>query len=90
LPEAPRGFRRRRIAKHVEDSWFSWIGGMSADDPFYYRVHSPVVLVEYDNHPGIFLDNDDPEPFHVHTIVRTPNGGDYGKDLLAQHYAHHH
>jgi hypothetical protein len=26
--------------------------------------------------PGIFLDNPKPEPFHIHTIVRTPNGND--------------
>ncbi|MGL5852617.1 MAG: DUF3500 domain-containing protein, partial [Phycicoccus sp.] len=57
---------------------------------FYYRVHSPVLLIEYDNHPGIFLDNPEPERFHVHTIVREPNGNDYGKNLLAQHYAQHH
>ena len=24
---------------------------------------------------------------HIHTVVRTPNGNDYGKDLLAQHLA---
>jgi hypothetical protein len=48
-----------------------------------------VLLAEYDNHAGIFLDNTEPEPFHVHTVVRTPNGGDYGKDLLRQHYAAH-
>ena len=22
----------------------------------------------------------------MHTVVRTPNGGDYGADLLRQHY----
>ena len=22
---------------------------------------------------------------HIHTVVRTPNGNDYGKDLLRQH-----
>jgi hypothetical protein len=26
----------------------------------------------------------------VHTIVRTPNGNDYGKDVLRQHYASSH
>ena len=33
-----------------------------------------------------------PEKFHVHTIVRTPNGNDYGMDLLRLHYetAPHH
>jgi Protein of unknown function (DUF3500) len=70
--------------------WFSWIGSGEREGPSYYRVHSPVFLIEYDNHPGIFLDNPEPEPFHIHTIVRTPNGNDYGKDLLRQHYALHH
>ena len=90
LADGPNQARRDQIADRIDDSWFAWIGGSQSNSPFYYRVHSPVVLVEYDNHPGIFLDNDEPEPFHVHTIVRTPNGGDYGKDLLAQHYAQHH
>jgi hypothetical protein len=26
---------------------------------------------------------------HIHTVVRTPNGNDYGKDLLRQHYSQH-
>jgi hypothetical protein len=27
---------------------------------------------------------------HIHVVVRTPNGNDYGKDLLRQHYAQSH
>ena len=49
-----------------------------------------MILIEFDNHGGIFFDNDEPESFHTHTIVRTPNGNDYGKDLLRQHYETHH
>jgi hypothetical protein len=45
-----------------------------------------VVLIEFDHHPGVVFDNADPSPNHIHTIVRTPNGGDYGLDLLRQHY----
>jgi hypothetical protein len=45
-----------------------------------------VVLIEFDHHSGIFLANQDPARFHVHSIVRTPNGGDYGVDLLRHHY----
>lgn len=90
LPEGPRAHRRAQIQQHLDATHLAWIGTWNEGAPFYYRVHSPVVLIEYDNHPGIFLDNDEPEPFHVHTIVRTPNGGDYGKDLLRQHYARHH
>jgi hypothetical protein len=27
-----------------------------------------------------------PGKAHIHSVVRTPNGNDYGKDLLRQHY----
>ena len=60
--------------------------GAAADDgPFYYRVHSPVVLIEFDHHPGVAFDNVLPSSNHIHTVIRTPNGGDYGLDLLRQH-----
>lgn len=75
---------------HLDETRFAWRGLHGESNAFYYRVHSPVMLIEYDNHPGIFLDNDEPERFHVHTIVREPHGNDYGQDLLAQHYARHH
>lgn len=84
---------RRKLAQvrsHLDQTYFAWRGQHDDTSPFYYRVHSPVILVEYDNHPGIFLDNDEPERFHVHTIVREPNGNDYGKSLLRQHYARFH
>jgi uncharacterized protein DUF3500 len=85
-----RAAKRAAIERHLDETWFAWIGGSDHDGPNYYRLHSPVILIEYDNHPGVFLDNAEPEPFHIHTIVRTPNGNDYGKDLLRQHYARHH
>jgi Protein of unknown function (DUF3500) len=85
-----RTAKRAAIERHLDQTWFAWIGTSDRDGPNYYRMHSPVVLIEYDNHPGVFLDNPEPEPFHIHTIVRTPNGNDYGKDLLRQHYERHH
>ena len=54
---------------------------------FYYRIHSPVVLIEFDHQRGIALDNDRPARTHIHTVIRTPNGNDYGHDLLRQHHA---
>jgi hypothetical protein len=80
----------RDIERHLDATSFAWMGGSGDNDAFYYRIHSPVVMIEYDCHQGVFLDNDQPEPFHVHTIVRTPNGGDYGRDLLRQHLHRHH
>jgi Protein of unknown function (DUF3500)/Inositol monophosphatase family len=78
--------RIREVEAHLNDTWFSWYGGFDDEAPFYFRVHSPVILVEFDHHPGIAFDNDVPTRHHVHTVVRTPNGGDYGTDLLRAHY----
>ncbi len=76
------------IVSHLDDTWFAWIGGMDLErSPFYYKIHSPVVLIEFDHHVGVFLDNNEPERFHAHTLVRTPNGNDYGMSLLRQHQA---
>jgi Protein of unknown function (DUF3500) len=74
---------------HLRDTHFSWIGAHDDHGPFYYRIYSPVVLIEFDHQPGVVYANDEPTRDHIHTIVRTPNGNDYGKDLLRQHYARH-
>jgi hypothetical protein len=75
--------------RHLSETHFAWIGPFDRASPFYYRVLSPVILVEFDHQSGIVYDNDTPSRDHIHTIVRTPNGNDYGKDLLHQHYAHY-
>jgi hypothetical protein len=78
--------RMDEVKTHLHDTWFAWMGGHDADSPFYYRIHSPVILIEFDHQRGVALDNDAPSRNHIHTLVRTPNGNDYGKDLLRQHY----
>jgi hypothetical protein len=41
------------VDRHLDKSWFAWIGGMQPDSVFYYRVQSPVVLIEFDHqHPA--------------------------------------
>lgn len=92
LPDGPRAARIGEVERHLADTHFCWIGGTGADSAFYYRIQSPVVFIEFDHHAGVFLTNEEPAKFHVHTIVRTPNGNDYGIDLLRRHYenaAHH-
>jgi hypothetical protein len=74
---------------HLRATHFSWIGAHDDHGSFYYRIYSPVVLIEFDHQPGIIYANDAPTRDHIHTVVRTPNGNDYGKDLLRQHYARH-
>jgi hypothetical protein len=93
LPAEPQKSRMAEIERHLAETHFCWIGGTAEDSTFYYRVQSPVVLIEFDHHGGVFLTNAEPAKFHVHTIVRTPNGNDYGLDLLRLHYqrsGHHH
>jgi len=78
------------IESHWDDTYFAWVGGTDADSIFYYRIHSPVILIEYDHQMPVALDGPDhPTREHVHTVVRTPNGNDYGKDLLRQHLEQH-
>ena len=74
------------VKRHLDETYFAWMGGTGDEDVFYYRVHSPVVLIEFDHLKGIALENDVPTREHIHTVVRTPNGNDYGRDLLRQHY----
>ena len=90
LPEMPRALRRREIEQHLSSTHFCWVGGHQSDSVYYYRIQSPVIFIEFDHHSGIFLTNEQPAQFHVHTVVRTPNGNDYGIDLLRQHYEHGH
>ena len=79
------------IGEHIDNTWFAWIGEARDDSVFYYRIHSPVILIEFDhqNPVGTLQKNQPGTPTrdHIHTVVRTPNGNDYGKDLLAQHLA---
>jgi hypothetical protein len=63
---------------------FCWIGGFEDTDPFYYRIQSSVVIIEFDHHPGVFLTNKESAKFHIHTLLRTPNAGDYGMALRKQ------
>jgi hypothetical protein len=86
LPNGALAARLDEIERHIDDTYFCWIGRYGDDDPYYFRVQSPVIMCEFDHHSGVFLTNTQPAKCHIHTIVRTPNGNDYGRDLLRQHY----
>ena len=82
------------VEKHIENTWFAWVGGTQDDSAFYYRIQSPVILIEFDHQRPANLakfakDPKAPTQQHIHCVVRTPNGNDYGKDLLRQHYLTH-
>jgi hypothetical protein len=82
------------VRRHLDQTWFAWIGGTDSSSVYYYRIHSPVVLIEFDHQQPANLGRFASEPKqptrqHIHCVVRTPNGNDYGKDLLRQHYESH-
>lgn len=81
LPERSRWIRLEQLKSFTDETRFCWIGGFGDDDPFYFRIQSPVVIIEFDHHSGVFLTNGEPAKFHIHTILRTPNAGDYGMAL---------
>ncbi len=81
-PAGPAKARLRQVREHLDETWFDWIGGFGPDDPFYYRIQSPVAFFELDHHCGVFLSNRHPAVFHIHTVERTPNGNDYGRAWL--------
>ena len=79
------------VEKHIDATWFAWVGGTESDSVFYYRIHSPVVLIEFDHQRRVApFRSKTPSRDHIHSVIRTPNGNDYGKDLLRQHYEKHH
>jgi tetratricopeptide (TPR) repeat protein len=70
--------RLRRVrAAGVDNLVFAWMGGPERGQGHYYRVQGPTFVVEYDNTQD--------GANHVHTVWRDFTG-DFGRDLLAQHY----
>jgi hypothetical protein len=85
--------KMEEVRTHLNRTHFAWIGKTDPDSVFYYRIQSPVILIEFDHQRPVgmrhLLDQAMPTRQHIHTVVRTPNGNDYGKDLIRQHYATH-
>ncbi len=90
MKEGHAKVRMEDVRAHLDRTHFAWIGGTGDNDTFYYRVHSPVILIEFDHQTPVALPGERvPGKAHIHSVVRTPNGNDYGKDLLRQHYERH-
>ena len=93
IKEGHAGIRMKEIEQHLEKTYFTWIGGTEDTSVYYYRIYSPVILIEFDhqNPAGLRHLYPDRKPIrqHIHAVVRTPNGNDYGKDLLRLHYKQH-
>ncbi len=89
MRDAHAKVRMAEVVARLDETRFAWVGATTDEGVFYYRIHSPVILIEFDHqrpvgttklHPANLPTRD-----HIHTVVRTPNGNDCGKDLLRQH-----
>jgi hypothetical protein len=85
LPRELADRERARIAAAAPaDLVFTWAGSAAAGQPHYFRITGSSFLYEFDNTQG--------SANHVHTVwhAREPGGGDFGLDLLRQHYTESH
>ena len=87
MDDGHAAIRMEEVMAHLDRTYFAWKGRVEADGVFYYRIHSPVIYIEFDHQGPVALGG--PRNVatrnHIHSVVRTPNGNDYGKDLLRQH-----
>jgi hypothetical protein len=83
-------FADRLDAAALEETTFAWAGPVVLKSPslqseprpaFYYRIQGPRLLIEFDNAQN--------ETNHAHSVWRDPTA-DFGRDVLAEHYATHH
>lgn len=81
LPDDEAAAERRRVREAGLDTLhFAWAG---ATEPgrggHYFRVHAPVLLIEYDNSRN--------DANHVHSVWLDPSNP-FGRDVLGEHYRH--
>ena len=80
----PDAIAHERLAKirgaGLDAVKFAWMGALEKGKGHYYRVQGPTFLIEYDN-----TQND---ANHIHTVWRDFKG-DFGADLLKEHYKDH-
>ena len=101
MPDEIARQRTSTVAAELDRTTFAWIGATRAGDapkpaasfgcapgderweciplgfPYYYRVQAPSFLIEYMNTNGN----------HSHSVWRDFQNGDFGEDLLREHYA---
>ncbi|KAG9950829.1 hypothetical protein KCU85_g3296, partial [Aureobasidium melanogenum] len=82
LPQESLDSFMQRVESHLGETYFSWLGPVHLDAPFYFRIHSPVVMIELDHQDGIMVPGTSSKQYRIHATQRLPNRGDYGAALL--------
>ena len=77
----PDELAEAEMARYTEEALeslsFAWAGDAERGVPHYYRIQGPRLLIEYDNAQRAGN--------HAHSVWRDPDG-DFGMDVLGQHY----
>ncbi len=82
MPDDIAAARLNRIK--VEDGdmiYFGWAGSVNKGEPHYYRIQGKTFLVEFDKTQNMAN--------HIHMVWRDFDG-DFGRNLLLEHYQHDH
>ena len=77
MPGQIAEYRMNQIKKAGTNLHFAWAGVENRGGPHYYRVQAPTFLIEYDNTQN--------NANHIHSVWRDYQG-DFGLDMLKQHY----
>jgi hypothetical protein len=81
VPPQMAAAREDLIKKAGKNIYFAWSGGINKGEPHYYRIQTSSFLIEYDD----TQDNAN----HIHSVWREFTG-DWGEDLLKDHYQQSH
>jgi hypothetical protein len=84
-PRVARGYRESIRNAGFDKIHFSWMGPADATQQFYFRLHGPAVLIEFERLPALRKVASAPPANHIHSLLRIP-GNDYGQDWMRQHH----
>ncbi len=85
IAAVPDAIAKTRLGKleseEKQDIHFAWAGATQLGKPHYYSIQGKSFLIEFDNSQN--------NANHIHTVWRDFDG-DFGRDLIQEHYAAHH
>ena len=76
-PDLVAAQKRRVMDQGLDRFRFAWAGSVQPGEAYYFRVHGPATLIEYDNTQN--------SANHIHSVWRDL-ASDFGNDALAEHY----
>jgi hypothetical protein len=81
VPDELAKHRMEQLNQAGRNIFFAWAGGTKPGNPHYYRVQTAAFLIE--------MDDTQDNANHIHSVWRDFEG-DFGQDLLKQHYSASH